>query len=303
MYISQKRIVNIDNFLVGFKKNEKLRIIVNNPENHKERLKEIGFSSLDVGNVVLPKAVGSVSKYNKEGKYKLLRDLPKEDYSIDRDHTFLAFGKHLTTKTITFTYHRYQRELISLYEQEIYILNDKDEKPIISSETIVYSPGNKDLIKHTVNLFLEIFGECQLVDENLLSRVITPMKKLSWNLLPKGELPWDQLEKYLNKNTDLPKSRNIKEIYARINYINSFKPNFLATGNGGFNDYIVLGFEEQNLYILENRKPQNATYIFEKDWKEITKLTKADILREGLCKYRLLHTNTWKERIKDILTF
>ena len=126
---------------------------------------------------------------------------------------------------------------------------------------------------------------------------------MSWNLLPKGEVPWDQLEKHLNKNTDISKTKNIKEIYARINYINSFKPNFLATGNGGFNDYIVLGFEDQNLYVLENRKPGNATYIFANEWEKITQLTKADILRETLQEYRLMHTNTWKERVKKVLTF
>lgn len=301
MYINQKRIMSVDNVLLEFKEGEEVYIILNLASNLSKKLEDIGFNTLDIGSSVLPKKIGSVSRYNADGKYELLREEPKEPYCIDRDMTFLAYGKHEVTKSVTFTYKRYQRKLILAPTQELSIILDKDNKKIISSDLITYNKENKKLIKHVINLFLELFGECQLVDKNLISRIKTPIKKLNWNIMPKGKMPWKELEKQLLNTTNISSSRNSKEIYARINYINSFEPDFFAVGNGGFNDYIVLGFEKKNIFILENRLPKNATYVFKKNWEEITKLTKAQILAENLQEDRIIHSSSWKDKIKKYL--
>lgn len=301
MFLKQRRIRNVDNILAEFAEGEEVLVILNDVKKYNNILKDIGFNTINVGDSILPKAKGSVSRYNANGKFEILKDLPKESYCIDRDFTFLAYGKHEMSKTVTFTYFRYQRKLIDAPFEELYIIKDRDGKDILCSNAIKNIKENKLLIKHVINLFLEIFKECWVVDKDLISRIKTPIKKLNWNLLPKGKMPWENLEKHLNQNNDIQSDKNSKEIYARINYINSFEPDFIATGNGGFNDYIVLGFETKNLYILENRKPQNATYIFENDWIELTKLTKGDILKENKQKYRLIHTENWKANLKSKL--
>jgi hypothetical protein len=299
MILTNKRIRNIDNVLFNFKENEEVLIILYNAEKYKDILEKLGFNKLDCGETVLPKSVGSISKYNADGKYELLRNLPKENYYMYMD--ILAFGKY--DITVTIPRKRFQRNLIDAPSEELIIDLDKDGEKIVSSKLIKITEENKPLIKHIINLFLEIFGECHIVDKNLISRIPTPTKRLNWNLLPKGTMSWEKLETHLESNIKVKSIKNLKDIYARINYINSFKPNFVATGNAGFNDYIVLGFEDKNLYILENHKPQNATYIFEKNWEELTKYTKGDILREKWHKKRLLHTQSWREEIKKILTF
>lgn len=294
MILTNKRIVNVDKVLVDFDENEEVQIILYNADKYKSILDEIGFDTLNIGESVLPSFKGSVSRYNSDGKYKLLRDLPKEYYLVTMD--ILAFGKYPTTAV--FSKKRYQKELIDAPTEELTICPDKDGKKIVSSKLIKITKENKPLIKHIINLFLEIFKECQVVDKNFISRVKTPIKRLNWNLLPKGKMSWDKLQKHLDKTKKSKTNKNSKDIYGRINYINSFGPDFIATGNGGFNDYVVLGFEDKNLYILENHKAQNATYIFEKNWKDLTQLTKGDILREKLQKARLIHTTFWKENIK-----
>lgn len=301
MYITQKRILNVDTVLHEFSYGDTIRIILNNVDGFSDTLKAIGFNELETGNSVLPKIVGTTSRYNALGKYKLLRDEPKEEYEIERDLTFLAYGKHEMTKSVIFTYKRFQRQLIYAPSQEITIMLDKDDNKIVSSDLIIYDEKNKPLIKHIVNLFLELFGECQLVDKDLISRVKTPIKKLHWNILPKGKRPWEEIKKFLEARTNISSAKNSKEIYARINYINSFSPDFFGIGNGGFNDYFVLGFEEKSLYVLENRHPKNATYIFDRDWEDITKLTKAEILVESYQIDRLIHNSSWKNRIQKYL--
>ncbi|MBF7071335.1 MULTISPECIES: hypothetical protein [Aliarcobacter] len=301
MFLNQTRVKNIDNILSQFGEGEEVLVILNNAKKYKDILKFIGFDTINVGDSVLPKVKGSVSRYNANGKFRLLRDLPKERIYIAQIREVEDWHGNSHTIYPLIPYNRFQRELIDAPSQELYIMKDKDEKEIVCSSLIKNTEENKLLIKHIINLFLEIFQECQVVDKDLISRIKTPIKKLNWNFLPKGKISWEQLEKHLDKNKDIQSSKNSREIYARINYINSFEPDFIATGNGGFNDYIVLGFEDKNIYILENRKPQNATYIFEKDWKELTQLTKGDILREKLQKTRLIHTENWKENLKNEL--
>ena len=301
MFINQKRVGNINNYLGQFSDGDEIRIILNNPNQFLNKLKDIGFNKINIGEVVLPKSIGAVSNYNANGKYNLLRTLPKEAYYQDVDMNWLAFGKHPVSRTITYTRLRYQKKLISSPSEELAVILDKDNNEIISSSLLIYDNSNNEKIKHIVNLFLELFGECQVVDKNLISRVVTPIKKLNWNILPSGKMPWDILKAHLSTNTNINSLSNPNEIYKRINYINSFEPDFIVTGNGGFNDYIVLGFVSKNLYVLENNKPQNATYIFEDNWANITKLSKAQILEETLQKARLIHHINWKRNIKRYL--
>ena len=301
MFINQKRVGNIHNYLGQFSNGDEIRIILNNPNQFLDKLKAIGFNTINIGEVILPKPIGPVSNYNANGKYDLLRNLPKEAYYQDIDMNWLAFGKHPVSKTITYTRYKYQKKLISSPSEELAVILDKDDNEIISSSLIKYDNSNNEKIKHIINLFLELFGECHIVDKDLISRVITPIKKLNWNILPRGKMPWDTLKAHLSTNTNINSLSNPNEIYKRINYINSFEPDFIVTGNGGFNDYIVLGFVAKNLYVLENNKPQNATYIFEDNWANITKLSKAQILEETLQKDRLIHHANWKQNIKTHL--
>jgi len=74
-----------------------------------------------------------------------------------------------------------------------------------------------------------------------------------------------------------------------------------ATGNGGFNDYVVFGFNNSDSYVLENSFAGNATYIFNNDWKTLSQLSKAEILAENLQEYRLIHKRNWKQKIREIL--
>ena len=57
-------------------------------------------------------------------------------------------------------------------------------------------------------------------------------------------------------------------------------------------------FEE----LQRDRKLGNATYVFDKDWEELSKLTKAQILDEGLQRDRVIHRKGWHQRIRHLLS-
>lgn len=304
MRISQSKIKNVDKFLIEFKEDENLYVILDDIKNFKDRLIQIGFSvSLQLGEKVLPSTLcGHVSDFNANGRYEKLKDLPKETYYKTQSMTIKAYGKHDAYITKQQPYQKYQVGLVEVApSSELAILEDTNNEKIISSDILTVNENNKKIIKHTINLFLELFGDCQIVDDEFLSRQKTKIKKVKWNILPQGIMPWSSLKNSLVDLLDKIEVENKEDTLRRFEYLNSFSPDFVATGNGGFNDYVVFGFTDKNLYILENSFAGNATYIFSSDWETLSQLSKAEILAENLQEHRLIHRKHWKHSIKDIL--
>lgn len=304
MRISQSKIQNVDKFLLEFKKDENLYIVLDDIDSHKDRLIKVGFSSsLPIGEKVLPSTLfGNVSEFNANGKYEKLRDLPKETYYKTQSATIKAYGKYDVHITKQQPYEKFQVELTKVApSMELLILLDDNNEKIVSSDKLIFNENNKNLIKHTINLFLELFGECSVVDNEFLSRQKTKIQRVNWNILPRGVMPWSELKGRLIDLLDKTDIESKEDTLRRFEYINSFSPDFVATGNGGFNDYVVFGFEDKNLYVLENSFAGNATYIFNDDWETLSQLSKAEILAENLQEHRIIHKKYWKRSIKDIL--
>lgn len=114
-------------------------------------------------------------------------------------------------------------------------------------------------------------------------------------------MPWEKRRKQISKFIDRATGENKKVIEKRLEFINNYNPDFSAIGSGGFNRYIVFGFIDKNIYVLESVDVNNATYILENDWESISKLTKAEILNQNLHKDRIVHSKSWYENMEIIL--
>ncbi len=304
MRISKKRVSNIDKYLTGFDANENIVIIIDDIERLANKLVLIGFdASLPLGEKVLPSVVGSISEYNANGRYEQLRDLPKETFYVSQTRDVKDWHGNYHLVSMDIPYKRYQTHFIEAPSQELSILNDRENNKIIASDKILFTNANKPLIKHTINLFLELFGECNIVDEEFFSRQRTPIRRVAWNILPQGEMPWERLKVPLMELLDKTDVESKEDSLNRFEFINSFSPDFVATGNGGFNDYVVFGFTSKSLYVLENSFAGNATYIFRNDWETLSQLTKAEILQENLQEHRFIHRKNWKRSVREILEY
>lgn len=302
MIITKNRVQNIDKYLKDFNEKESLYVILNDIDRHKNRLILMGFSfALPIGEKVLPSVFGSVSNYNANGKSKKLKDLPKENFYVEQSREIKDWHGNYHSVSTSMRYKRYQTEFIDAPSQELTILENENKEKIISSDMLIVTDENKELIKHTINLFLELFGECNIVDDEFLSRQKTPIKRVNWNILPKGMMPWEKIREPLLELLEKTDIKSKHDTLNRFEFINDFNPDFVATGNGGFNDYVVFGFTDRNLYVLENSFAGNATYIFSNDWETLSQLSKAEILAENLQIHRLIHRKNWKQNIREIL--
>jgi len=307
MILTKKRIRNIKALEGLIKKGGKFFVGIKNQSKFSDVLPKIGFSkNFHSGESILPPAVfGSISLYNAEGKNKIHKDKPMETaYRTAEWHWKEWRGRYDTveqSKLVDVPYKRYPRTFIEPPSIEItaYLMDNKEQA--IISPIFELNEVNKEKIIHTINLFLEIFGECQFFTENLEEIIKLPIKRLNWRILPPGQMPWAKLREEIKPLVNVAPKGNQAVIKYRLEKINKYKPDFAAIGEGGFRGYIILGFNLRNIYTLESLYYGNATYIFGEKWEELSKKTKAEILNQNLQTDRIIHREGWDSKIDKLL--
>lgn len=269
-------------------------------------LTRLGFSSPPaIGDSILPSSVGPVSRYNAEGKYIIHRDKDLEKATRQVQWHWKQWKGRDDTEEKTdikdVNYFRYPRTLIRPPSIELTVGKTTSDQFAVLSPTIKLTQDNTKEVIHIINLFLEIFGFCEIFNESLDEMVSSPLRRLNWRILPPGQYPWPNLKKEISQIIQKTGKGKQKVLEYRIEAMNSYGPNFYAIGEGGFRGYVVFGFPQKGLFCLESMYYGNATYVFSDNWEALSKKTKAEILDEDLQKERLVHISGWEEEIHSLL--
>jgi len=265
------------------------------------RLQEIGFKSLLPGESLVPAPkFGPVSKFNVNGKEVPQKDKPKETAYRQQHWEWQDWGGNYHSRTVDIPFQRYPRKWIPSPWVELMIMQSGEKKFVIAGDTITKDETEETDIVHRINLMLAIFKQAEIFQENLERYEVPKMVKLSWSVLPNGKMPWETFKRHLTPIID-SKSKSKKVIIReRLETISQYNPDFHAIGENGYQGYIIFGFMKQNLYIFENAEYGNATYVFEGDWRQLSKMTKAEIIASGIHKHRFVHLDGWKRQIAGL---
>lgn len=281
-----------DNFFVGLEVKKE----------NKDLLKTLGFSdNLLPGETVLPMVVGKISEFNAEGKEKIRKDLPKETVYYPRQWTVTDWGGYEHTGVSYMPYERYPRELILPPSLELQIV-EKDGKKIVISKQFTNTPAEYPEIKHAMNLYFEIFKDMQIFRGDMTAAIKTKIIRLNWELLPPGVNPWKRVGEQVRKIAQENSLGEKAMIAERFKHIEEYKPDQVAIGLGGFTGYLVFGFKNKNIYLLESIRYGNATYVFGTDWRTLSQMTKAEILQNNYQEERIIHSDGWAIEINRLFT-
>jgi len=298
MLITKSRINTIDKYIDPFEKEEGLYVAAEISSGILEqKLKMIGFPEVDFTGVkLIPKAIGPVTKFNAEGRDELLKNLPMETYY----HDACIKDWHGYYHYVDMPGKRYQRKHIDAPLQEISLITIGDKNYAIS-DLLSNSQEGRDLIKHVVNLFLEIFGLCEILDKDKCPEVATAkLKRANWQIIPEGEIVWEHVNQYAGNIQDA--SELVGQLQKhRFTTIIKYKPDEVYYGNGGFHGYLVFVFKKKDMVLMENMIYGNATYVFRDNWAELSKLSKAEIIQQNLQEKRLVHRENWPFLIAKLL--
>ncbi|MBD1905923.1 hypothetical protein NDI37_26875 [Funiculus sociatus GB2-A5] len=308
MIIKAKRIRNLELHFRWLPPGKRIVFGVSAIDRFQSLLTKIGFTdTLQIGESVLPPpAFGSISRFNALGKLIIHKDRPKETaYRMVEWHWQEWRGKNSSeeqSKLVDVPYKRYPRTFVLPPSVELKIAAQSQEgEKLITSPMMTYDKRNRTQLLHTINLFLDIFGECQVFHENLDAIINVPIKHLNWTVLPPGRYPWSRLKSQVQSLIQRVPTGNQKMIDNRLETINKHEPDFVAVGRAGFRGYIIFGFTAKNLFVLESIYFGNATYILGERWEELSALTKAEILSEHLHKDRVIHRVGWHRQIQKLL--
>lgn len=305
MFINQKRIVTAKHLMEKIPNIHKFKVVHNLKNIDTNLLTKIGYLlPMESGSKILPNILGPISKFNANGKYIPLKHLPKENrflYQIEWTWTEFHGDKEVEQSDFKDIYRLcYQRDFIPPPSVEFTYMEYNGESLIVSDE-LVNDENNYDNIKHIINLFLEIFGECELKYSDLENIIPPAIKKVNWTMLPPGEYPWLRENTYIYDMLSKKAPRTANPIIARQNEINSFKPDEIYQGAGGFRAYIAYVFKEKGVTVLESTQIDNATYLFNLNWEQTSQLTKAQILQNNLHIDRIIHSKGWLKKLGKYL--
>lgn len=294
MKVKQKSIRTLTKLGI-FKDYEKLHFIYKIKEND-ELIKKVGFSTTNVGDTIIPLPNGKYTKLNSIGAEVKLKDLPKvpKDIMYEWTQTDWQGNKNLMLSSRSIDV--YQTSFIEPNEEELIIVELENEKYV---STRIFSFDDEHVLE-LANIMLESFGEFEVYDAENNEIIVNKHKRLKWDILPKGEHPWEKVLERIQDNTKHLKKKEINVIEKRLELLHKRNPTFIASGLDSFYGYFVFAFEDIGIYILESSRFNNATYVFDDDWESFSNLSKKEILDNDYQKERIIHDKFWWTKISKL---
>ena len=306
MIIRQSKVSSITRYLPVGSKGKPVICALRGADSFAGALNALGFSApLVVGEQVLPTAVGPVSGFNSEGAIRVRKDLPKETAYRQIMWRWTEwhgrYDRVAREDVRSAPYKRYPRELIPPPSVELTVSANSEGVLFVIAPPITNESANHAAMTHVVNLFLELFGECELLQIDLNAFVSAKLVRVSWRILPPGRHPWAQVQQSIEAILRTQTATTQRTMEYRFEAVNRYGPSFIAIGQGGFAGYLILAFESKKLYVLESVFLDNATYVFRGDWERLSAMTKAEILSQNLHHARLIHSKNWAHQLRGLL--
>lgn len=296
MKIRRSRIRNLENYIGHIPDGTVLRVVAHVTDD--KMTERIGLGSdPGTGETILPAIVGPVTRFNSEGRWIVRKDLPKEVRyirTVSWSWTEWNGDEHEDFRDI---YREcYQRDIVPPPSVELTYVETEAGRFIVSP-SIERDADSADLALHTINVFLELFRSCEIASNDLSALEAPVVKHANWRLLPAGQYPWDRVDDHVGYALKRVSDGVRDVILDRQHTLKSLKPDECWVGEGGFDDYMAYVFHSHGLVVLESLRRDNAIYLFKGDWRPVSRLTKAQIIQNGLHHARIVHTKDWKGKL------
>lgn len=271
-------------------------------EKFQNSIKSLGFSiPVNEGESLSPPPIGRFTEFNANGRLIIRKDLPKIDKTFTAHSSWEDWHGNPHSGIRVITRKVYPTEQVPPPSEYFTILNSA-RGPVVASRSLSLSPATADQILHLVNLFLEVFGQFEMLGKDLQPSDRLQIRKLNWKILPPGAYPFERARKELSQFlSGLPDTAR-PVVEDRIRTITRYEPDLIAVGVGGFTDYVVFGFTKRGMYVLESHRLGNATYALKSDWESVAMLSKKEILDGSLHEARVIHNHGWRAAVGRLIS-
>jgi hypothetical protein len=300
MPIQLARINKIENYIPGRLARANWRVAL--MAEHILPEKAFPLAAYEQNDVFLPPVVGPATEFNAEGKSGPIKELPKVRTYINtvvttRSEFAGRYHRRQVEKSVDIYRKCYQKRVTPPPNEELRLTLSNGNLYIISD---AIQNGDYARVKHIANVFLEVFGVCDIVGEGELPPPIR-LRRKNWQFLPEGNSPRERVDAYLPRALENAEEFERPIIEDRQRTLVEMGADEVAVGLGGFKDYLAFIFSEKGLVVLEALCRDNALYVFNRDWEPFSQLSKRDIINQELYLERIIHSTGWKRRLRILL--
>lgn len=245
--------------------------------------------------LIEPSPRGSVTKANSYGKYG--RKQPEEFEEIIRKIDYVRKKDKVRIK-YNRTYRIYKKVLLHQFKAKLHFVTNKHGEQLVVSKKLEFDETNSIESTHTANMFCEIFNDFEVYDKDL-NPAIHFNTKFDNLILPSGTLDENNFEELIEINKRFTKDEDKQKAFQkRLQILKSYNPDIRGKGPAGFLGYLVFGFSDIDIVILENMYSGNATYVFTtKNFESNIINDKQTVLNQKLHEKRFFHDNNWEKQI------
>ncbi|MDY3325804.1 hypothetical protein PG637_09015 [Riemerella anatipestifer] len=246
-----------------------------------------------------PAPKGSVTKANSNGKYG--RKQPEEFEEIIRRIDYIRKKDKVRIKYDR-SYKVYKKVLLHQFKSKLSFVVNKHGEEIVISERLKYDDFTTVKATHIANIFCEIFNTFEVYDKDL-NPAIHFNTKFEQLILPSGVLDENNFEELVEINKRFTKNEEKQKAFQkRLQLLKSYNPDLRGKGPAGFLGYLVFGFSDIDIVILENMYSGNATYVFTTENFEKNIINdKQTVLNKKLHERRFFHNDNWDKLISSYL--
>lgn len=147
-----------------------------------------------------------------------------------------------------------------------------------------------------INLLQENALSCDVFESDTTKEEFLKTQVVGWEVFPVGSL--NRAIQYASSQIRKLTDADVRQIQSRATFLNSLSPLEFVVGKGLNRRYFGAKFSE-NLVVFENVTYGNATYILFDNWKEISQMSRIDILQRKEKDFiRLIHRQGWEQALK-----
>ena len=295
MLIKQRRIRSLS-LPPSLKEWDSISFWINLGNIDKSRLKLCWILSIPDNVLFLPPILWPISKFNAEWKDEKQKNLPKEVHYREVSWTRELIARwHSTGKIITsiceIPYKKYPVISVEPVGVELFKREWRLYWPVLT----LWKDNEK--IKHTINLFLELFWECEVLSENLEPLINTWKIRYNWEFIKPWE--WEEFKRKVMNVAQNKSASQRKIIERRITVAEKLWLSPVGVWVLWFRWYIAFQSKDKKYTIFENVNYGNAIYITDMNREEFSKQDKQTILSTKIQKDRIIHRKRWENRLKQ----
>ena len=249
-----------------------------------------------------PENLGKWSKWNIHGWIVVRRDLPKEERDLG-GWTYPYFGDPSKGYGIA---HRvvkcYPKE--KRYGEQIQAsVRAREEDGKVSAICVVekkFAPSvdpDSRAVLYAASLARHWFDRADVLELADTGAIKLPTSTLDWEVFPPGTTDDDKkfLAAKLGTKVD-PKV--VAEATSRLTEVKKLGPQQMLIGTSGMERYLGFKFED-DFVVFENIRHGNALYILQENWKDLSKLSRTELLKNHSSEIlRIIHKDGWEKKLE-----